>query len=72
MFKNKTVWTIVGFFLAGSGLLSIMLSLIGAKLAWLAWLAGFGQLVTFLIHIVMMLAGFIIIYLSQLNVDEQA
>jgi hypothetical protein len=72
MFKNKTAWTIVGFFLAGSGLLSIMLSLIGAKLAWLAWLAGFGHLVTFLVHIIMMLTGFIIIYLSQLNVDEQA
>jgi hypothetical protein len=71
MFRNKTAWTIVGFLLAGTGLLSIMLSLIGAKLAWLAWLSNFGSLVTFLVHITMMLAGFVILYLSQTNTDEQ-
>lgn len=65
MLKNKTFWTIVGFFLAGTGLIALMLSLVGVQLAGLAWLGKISGLLAFMVHLLMILGGFVLIYLMR-------
>ncbi|MCG8329225.1 MAG: hypothetical protein MI974_16135 [Chitinophagales bacterium] len=65
MDKNKGIFSLVGFLLAGIGFISIVLSLIGAELSFLTWLDSLGRLVAFLIKIVMILLGIVIVYLAQ-------
>lgn len=67
MLKNKIFWTIVGFLLVGTGILALMLSLIGVQFAWLAWLSKISRLFAFVVHLLMVLGGFVLIYLMQSN-----
>ncbi len=67
MLKNKTFLTVVGFLLAGTGFIALMLSLIGVRLAALAWLYMFGATFAFVTHLLMILVGFVLIYLMQTN-----
>jgi len=65
MWKNKSFWTLIGFLLAGSGFLALMLSLVGVQLAWLAWLRAFGGAAAFLVHLLLIIGGIVLIYLMQ-------
>jgi pheromone shutdown protein TraB len=72
MNKNKGIVSLVGFVLAGTGFISIILSLIGAQLSFLVWLDSIGALASFLVKIVMILAGIIIIYLALTNFEGES
>lgn len=65
MWKNKSFWTLIGFFLAGSGFLALMLSLVGVQLAWLSWLRAFGGSAAFLVQLLLIIGGIVLIYLMQ-------
>lgn len=65
MRNSKIFWTVIGFLLAGSGLIALILSLVGVKLSWLAWLYKFGGLFAFIVHLLMVVGGFALIYLMQ-------
>ena len=62
---KKTIATLVGFLLFLFGFLSLVLSMIGLQLAFLAWLDLAGPLVGFLARLVMILAGVILVMLAQ-------
>jgi hypothetical protein len=65
MNKNKGIFSLVGFLIAGLGFSAIVLSLVGAKLSFLMWIDEMGALVGFLIKLVMILTGIVIIYLAR-------
>jgi hypothetical protein len=65
MNKNKGLFSLVGFILAGLGFSAIVLSLVGAKLSFLLWIDAFGALTGFLIKLVMILMGIVILYLAR-------
>ncbi|HKK79751.1 MAG TPA: hypothetical protein VJ933_08980 [Phaeodactylibacter sp.] len=65
MNKNKGLFSLVGFLLAGLGFSAIVLSLVGAKLSFLLWIDAFGALTGFLIKLVMILMGIVILYLAR-------
>ncbi len=67
MKKNKGWYTLIGFFLVVSGFLSLALSLVGVKLAWLLWIDAAGASLGFLFRILMVLLGFVLVYLAQSN-----
>jgi hypothetical protein len=69
--KNRGLWTLVGFILTGIGFVAIVLSLVGVQLAFLTWIDSPGRLVGFLIRLIMILAGIVIIYLAQTNLDQE-
>lgn len=65
MNKNKTIYTLVGFVMAGLGFSSIILSLVGARLSFLFWIDGLGALPAFVVKLLMILAGIVIVYLAR-------
>ncbi|MCO6477152.1 MAG: hypothetical protein J5I94_11055 [Phaeodactylibacter sp.] len=62
---TKGVFSILGAVLAGLGFLSIALSLVGVQFSFLAWLDSFGRLFGFVIKLIMIIAGILILYISQ-------
>lgn len=71
MTQYKGITTLLGFLLIGAGLLSIILSMIGLQFSFLLWIDGLGRLPGFVLKIVMILAGFIIMYLAQTKGAEE-
>lgn len=62
--KNKGIAALIGFFLAGTGFLSIIVGLVGMKLSIVAWVdllpAPFG----FLLKVIFIIAGLVIMFLA--------
>lgn len=71
MTQNKGITALIGFVLIGLGFLSIILSMIGLKFSFLTWIDAPGSLFGFIVKVVMILAGFVIIYLSLSNNNEE-
>jgi hypothetical protein len=65
MNKNKGIFSLVGFLLAGVGFSAVVLDLVGAKLSFLVWIDQWGALLGFLIKLVLILAGIVIVYLAR-------
>ncbi|MCR9102831.1 MAG: hypothetical protein NXI25_22960 [bacterium] len=65
MNKNKAIYTLVGFIIAGLGFSSIILSLVGAKLSFLVWIDEFGALPGFVFKLLMIISGIVMIYLAR-------
>lgn len=70
MFKNKALWTTVGFLLIVVGFLGLVLSMVGVKLAIIAWIDRPGPLFGFLAKLIMVLGGFVLVYLAQTDLTE--
>ncbi len=63
--SGKKSWMILlGFLLAGTGFLALVLSLIGVKLSFLAWIDAPGPLFGFVLRLVFIVAGIILVYLN--------
>lgn len=71
MNKNRGLYTLVGFLLAGVGFLALVLSVVGAKLSFLIWIDNFGPLTGFIIRILMIFFGIIIIYIAQTDFKKK-
>ncbi|MBV6654284.1 MAG: hypothetical protein KI786_11035 [Mameliella sp.] len=65
MNKNKVIYSLVGFIIAGLGFSSIILSLVGAKLSFLVWIDSIGALPGFVIKLLMIITGIVVIYLAR-------
>jgi predicted transcriptional regulator len=65
MTKNKGIITFVGFLLAGTGFLALVLSLVGVQLSFLTWIDSPGRLFGFVVRLLMILVGIVIVYLAQ-------
>ena len=70
MIKNRALFTTLGFVMAGTGLLAIIVSLVGLDLSLLSWLKYFGSTGAFVVKILMMLLGVVLIYVAQVDLDE--
>ena len=57
--------TLIGFLLFFFGTLSLVLSLVGAKLIFLTWLETFGPLIGFLMKILMIVGGIVMVMLVR-------
>ncbi|WP_367388919.1 hypothetical protein [Lewinella sp. LCG006] len=71
MNKNKTFLTIIGFLFVIIGFLAIFLNFVGVDFAFLYWLRAFGGLGAFMTKILMVLAGFILVYFGQVDLDKE-
>jgi hypothetical protein len=69
--KNRGIIVLIGFLLAGTGFLALVLSLVGVQLAFLTWIDAFGGLIGFLIRVLMIMFGAIIIYVSRTNLEGE-
>ena len=72
MFKNKTLTTVIGFLLAGTGILSLLLNLVGVDLYGMDQLnIHFSGMTAFLVKISMAMAGFVLIVLGVTNWEQE-
>ncbi len=71
MNNNKGWLTLVGFLLAGTGFLALVLSLVGVKLSFLTWIDAPGPLFGFVMRLLMILVGIVIIYLTQTDFEGE-
>ncbi len=65
MNKSKGWITLLGFFIAGTGFLALILSLVGIKFSFLTWIDAPGPLFGFVFRLLMIVIGIIMIYLTQ-------
>lgn len=68
--KNSSLMTLMGFILLILGILSLVLSITGLQFQFLLWMDYFGFGIGFLLRILMILGGFVIIYLSKFNWED--
>ncbi|MEM8909125.1 MAG: hypothetical protein AAGD05_14865, partial [Bacteroidota bacterium] len=64
-----TLFTVLGFFLFMLGMLSLVLSLVGVKLALLTFIDAAGRGLGFLIRLLMVLIGVVMIVVSRSEFD---
>lgn len=64
MSAKKSLWVALGFLLAGTGFMALVLSLIGVKLSFLTWIDAPGALFGFVLRLVFIITGIIIVYLN--------
>ncbi len=67
MEKNKGLITLVGFVLVSLGFLALVLSMVGVKFAFLLWIDKPGPLFGFVVRLLMILIGFMLVYVAQTN-----
>jgi hypothetical protein len=65
MTKNKTLLTIIGFFMFVFGFSTLVLMLVGMNLSFLTWIDIGGKLLGFVIRLLLIMAGFIFFYIAQ-------
>lgn len=69
--KNKGRWMLLGFTLVVFGITALVLQLVGAQWAFLQFLEMPGRLFSFVIKILMVLAGFIIVALANTDWERE-
>ena len=69
---SRNIWmTVLGFVIAGTGFLALVLSLVGIQLSFLTWIEYPGRLFGFLAKVVMVMAGVIILYIYNSDFEGQ-
>lgn len=69
--QTKTIISTVGFLLAGVGFLALVLSMVGVKLSYLVWLDKPSPLFGFVARLVMIIAGFIMVYFGKTDLEQE-
>ena len=69
--RKQAIITTIGFLLVGTGLLALILSLVGVKLSFLVWLDSSSRLFGFVAKLVMIIVGFIMIYVAQTDLEQE-
>ena len=62
---TKSIYAILGFLLIIIGVLALVLMFVGVQLSFLTWIDAPGKLGGFVIRLLMIIAGFVIIVLTQ-------
>lgn len=65
MLKNATTITVIGFILLFVGVLTLFLNMVGVDFFLLAWLYKLNVALSFAVRLLMIIAGFILIYIGQ-------
>lgn len=61
---KKAAWVTFGFLMFILGMVSLVLSLVGLKLAFLTWIDAPGAVFGFIFRILMIVGGVVVVYLS--------
>lgn len=68
---RRSIYFVIGFALAGSGLYALILSLVGVRLNYLVWMDAGGPLFGLLGRLFLMMSGAVIIVLGVTNWDRE-
>lgn len=68
--KNKSVLTILGFFLFTIGILSIFLSFVGLKLNFLGFISKLGAGPALLVHLIIAIVGVSMMYMARIDTSD--
>jgi hypothetical protein len=71
MSKNKTWFLVSGFLLFLYGFLAIILQFVGLQLSFLTWLDAGGNLLGFVLRLVMVIAGIVLAFWATLNTEQE-
>jgi len=71
MDTKKIILIVLGFLFAGTGIIAIILSLVGLQLTFLAWADQISRLFGFALKICLLLAGIIIIYMNLTDFQRE-
>ncbi len=64
---RRSLYFILGFALAGSGLYALILSLVGVRLSYLVWIDAGGPLLGLLGRLALIMTGAVVIVLGMTN-----
>ena len=62
---NRGLWTLLGFILFILGFSTLILGFIGVNFSFMTWIDAPGKLFGFVARLVMVLLGFVIVYLAR-------
>lgn len=69
--RIKGLFTLLGFMLFLFGFTSLMLSLVGVRYSFLAWLDNIGSLFGFVVKLLMVVGGLVIAILARTDWDRE-
>jgi uncharacterized membrane protein len=70
MLKNATTLTVIGFLLLFTGIVTLVLNYVGVDFFLLEWLYRWNVNASYVIRILMIIAGTILIYVGQTDWDR--
>jgi len=68
---KKAIWMTAGFLLFILGFAALALSIVGVSFSFLDWIDAAGQLLGFVIRILMITGGIVIVYLTATDWRRQ-
>jgi uncharacterized membrane protein len=71
MLKHATTLTVIGFILLFLGIVSLFLNLVGVDIFFMSWLYGLGVGISFAVRLLMVIVGFVLIYLGQTDFSRE-
>ncbi len=71
MLRQSTTLTVIGFILAFLGIFSLFLNMVGVDLIFLRWLYDLGALFSALVRIIMVILGFVLIYVGRVDWERE-
>jgi hypothetical protein len=70
MLKNATTLTVIGFLLLFTGIVTLVLNYVGVDFFLLEWLYRWNVNASYVVRIIMIIAGTILIYVGQTDWDR--
>lgn len=71
MKKKRGFLSLIGFLLVVIGFLAVVYSLVGLKLSFLVWLDKPGPLFGFVMKMLMVIIGFVLVYIDQTDFEGE-
>ena len=71
MLKNATTITVIGFILLITGVMTLVLNIVGVDFILFEWIYRWNVAVSFLCRFFLILAGFVLIYVGQTDWDRE-
>jgi len=70
MLKNATTLTVIGFLLLFTGIVTLVLNYVGVDFFLLEWLYRWNVNASYVVRILMIIAGALLIYIGQTDWDR--
>jgi hypothetical protein len=71
MLKHATTITVIGFILLITGVMTLVLNIVGVDFILFEWIYRWNVAVSFLFRFLLILAGFVMIYVGQTDWDRE-
>lgn len=63
--NRRAIWTFIGFVILATGMMAVILSVVGIKFSFLVWLDDIGRLFGFVVKLLMIVFGTMIMVISR-------